>query len=491
MGRTGGAKAKGKAATEAKKAVKKADDVVPLSCFDNFEAPVASAAVEAATAKVKSLARRVNERLAYHFAGQAPAMIYIRVSDKTGMTLHERVLADTKKWDEGDENREAMGQTYWTSLRLEYESDEDREKFELLVISDMSQPVDVQLKAALLRMTRNLSKTDELQEWCETVESVNQKNWIVLCKAVYRIYPGQSAALARMGLQILQMAHRCKIKEQFPESFDIMRDWFDLALEKTLASYGGVRHASTLWWQSVQHFSGDILPNDKFAILFAADPNSGFKDCITTVKEVAQSSRTGKALTLRALTKHSQSEIAEIADAKIMSMHNKHITEKLVAETKRAFLAELTARGFSTQKMPSDTCISEYRGVPMSDVFVKSPIDLFNAKYEPWLRGQGVMLEKVIPLWFENALAVSNTVVVSSIEDGLLAGARVGRKLAADFTLEGSSGGIMAVISKKKKFLLSKDPKMKYDLDFWEQQLGEGSGARHQQAVARCFGSHT
>ena len=249
---------------------KPAVDLSTISGFEALEKLSRSEAVEEQTEKTKSLSSRVGARMQYHFQGRGHIMLYVRVSPKTNLTLWERVVQDTTAWDLNAPDKVPMGKSYWASLGSEYESEEDRLLYERLVILNENDPKDNQMADALLQFMKNHQRSEPLVEWSEMVQSVNQRNLVVLYRTLWRVFPGHSLHLARVAISILKALKRLDLHITYENMFAVMRDYFDAAMAKYLKSFATVKNGTALWWKEVRHFSDTILPVPTIDILFEA-----------------------------------------------------------------------------------------------------------------------------------------------------------------------------------------------------------------------------
>ena len=106
----------------------------------------------------------------------------------------------------------------------------------------------------------------------------------------------------------------------------------------------------------------------------------------------------------------------------VVMLHNKELTEAVVAATKRSFLTDLAQRCVSTTTLPRLVATPLYRDIEVKDVPVTSPMDLLNAHLESFIRGDVVNHGLIAKLWFEDALVTQKTPQTVSIAPSLLVG---------------------------------------------------------------------
>ena len=206
-------------------------DKASLSAFDNIEDDRQSNILEVTKEKTKRRGIRAQAKMSYHFPLKS-ASFFSRVSTSTGLLVEERILADTKRADEKHPHAVPMGKMYWDERRKEYEDPMDATEFEKLVIHDENEPEDAVMKNALSSFMRNVNKTEDLTDWSEMCQSMNQKNFVCLLKAMWHINPGQTPGVAKMVCNVMRMIARLGLEQKYKAEFEVVRTYFDLGLKK-------------------------------------------------------------------------------------------------------------------------------------------------------------------------------------------------------------------------------------------------------------------
>lgn len=88
------------------------------------------------------------------------------------------------------------------------------------------------------------------------------------------------------------------------------------------------------------------------------------------------------------------------------------------------------------------------------------------------------------PRWSEEAVYHDGVGEVLSIPESLLAPAKSSRTLVTEKT----GSGMISVLAKKGKFVLSRDTRCKVEFCSLTQQLDETSAEVHADTVLRCLG---
>ena len=105
----------------------------------------------------------------------------------------------------------------------------DATEFEKLVIQDENEPEDVVMKNALSSFMRNVNKTEDLKDWSEMCQSMNQKNFVCLLKALWHINLGQTPGVAKMVCNVMRMIVRLGLEQKYKAELEVVRTYFDLA----------------------------------------------------------------------------------------------------------------------------------------------------------------------------------------------------------------------------------------------------------------------
>lgn len=121
--------------------------------------------------------------------------------------------------------------------------------------------------------------------------------------------------------------------------------------------------------------------------LCGASPRGGFSECIDVLKAVSQTTRTGKLLRAKPMTKHSQSAVTQVEIDTVAMLKGTHVMEASVAASKQQFWKSLAAQSLSTVTLPSPKNIFIYTQIAIKDVPCSSPMDLYNCNLETFLRG--------------------------------------------------------------------------------------------------------
>lgn len=153
-----------------------------------------------------SRAVRVNAKVQYHFPGAAAAT-FARISDDTRLSLQIRVTKDTQRPEVKHSLAEKMGKLYWDARKLEYEKANDKLEFSNLVILDEKEPKDEAMKTALKIFLKHNAKCEDLDDWAAMCTELSQRNFTVLMKNMWHVYPGLNHGIARVALTILKMIH--------------------------------------------------------------------------------------------------------------------------------------------------------------------------------------------------------------------------------------------------------------------------------------------
>ena len=285
-----------------------------------------------------------------------------------------------------------------------------------------------------------------------------------------------------MVCNVMKMIVRLGLEQKYKEELEIVRTYFDLALKKQLETYSTLKHGTALWYTNVKPFAKLVLTMSDLEILMSAKgDHSGVME---TVRAVSASSQTGLTLCARALQKASKSTLVDIANKVLKPLMPGDWTEAVVSKAKHDFMSEVARAGISTSTLPCPSAQVKYRGCSLDDVPVATPMNLFNTMLEGFLRGEAVAMGLLPSLWGEDSFVVGHASVCKSIEKGLLSQAQVSRKIATDYLIDNSPAGIMSVLDKKGKTILSKDPYFKVEMAFWSRFVGEG-GHKHQEEVLK------
>ena len=132
-----------------------------------------------------------------------------------------------------------------------------------LQVKDGSQRQDEQMRRALAAAAESKRSFDQLLHWCEAVGELNQMNLVVLFQILLTITPGRSIVNASVSIEVMRMICRLKLHVQCPEEVALMKDQFDQACCKSLASEKAQRRSSLAWWQDNSSWARLVLPFDE------------------------------------------------------------------------------------------------------------------------------------------------------------------------------------------------------------------------------------
>ena len=183
--------------------------------------------------RARSLEQVVAKLLVDNFPTFTSEELYMRTSDETGFTFHQRLMKDKERQLRGEKIN--MGKLYYQARRDEYKSDAATSQLKVL---HMNEPEDDVLVEALLNLFASAKKTiDPFVLWSETTTAVNQKNFVATLRQVMKLPPQKSLENTMVTVGAMKRIVRLRLNTTYLNEVLVMKDQFDAACVKSLVAF--------------------------------------------------------------------------------------------------------------------------------------------------------------------------------------------------------------------------------------------------------------
>lgn len=410
--------------------------------------------------------------------------VQIDVLQKEGLTLRERITRDNLKMAEPGNHISTLGSLYFQQLREMYVA-EKIVAADSLVVIDESNADDEDVRQALLALCWSNSQTELLSRWFESVAVVNQKVFVMVCRALLQTDPGQHLKQAMLVCDFMKMVMRLELDKVYVVEVDVMRGHCDRALQKHLAHYKAhdIRSA-TQWWQSVSTYAGLVLPTQ--AVQNILENANYWKSVGGDLALVMTSSGVGKMLFQHAKDAQQRADLEAVMEELIGELLSGDVTQESVARVLEMFRQTLASMGIDACDEPCNAATVMYRGVEVH-LQCRSHMEVFNAHIEATIRTEGVNLNLVDAMPWENDLVKSKKPRVKHVETFLLLPTICGRKAAAEFMYQSMGCGFRKALENNQKSVCETDEYFKIEVGFWRAFLGKNAIVRAREAILSSY----
>lgn len=86
-----------------------------------------------------------------------------------------------------------------------------------MVPKDDSEDIDGQLLHALTCLMRHRRSFQEFYDWCDTPETVNQKNYVAVCRQVLKLVPMSNVETFTAGVAAMKCVSRLGLDKLYPD----------------------------------------------------------------------------------------------------------------------------------------------------------------------------------------------------------------------------------------------------------------------------------
>lgn len=418
-----------------------------------------------------------------HFKDFTEEELFLR--EVAGCTLHERLVSDRKKWLKKEI---PMGPTYYSARRAEYRNPESA--MARLNPDNPADEKDETLSGILLSLIENKSNVQLFIDWADCCDSINNYNVIAIYRQCLQLPPAGCLEHTIFGTQVMTLVETLSLHTRFPQPFAVMRDYFDVVLQSSLANAKAEGKSPSFWWRTLDSMGGLILPTAAMDKVMGHEGE--WKEIKDDVEEIFNSSKVGQVLMEKSMRQISlerlDTQIQEIAEK--VAQLKVEITTKVLTDHRVDFVKVLKSQGIDANKAYEKVKDLElyYRGAVYS-ASVTSPIDQFNMLVHSYIRGAGVDQGLLDPVWCENDLIGARPKSgITLSADVIKLCSKVREAMNESLTYEESTAPVIKdTVKKKAAWFQSLENKGRVEISFWRSSIGDEAKSRVQQAVLRCF----
>lgn len=432
--------------------------------------------------KSRSLDDAVSKAIADNFGTFTDAEIDLTLV--RGKSLRETIM-DAKMRQRNGEDL-AIGKTFYQRLREEFgqASDVGRQ----MTVKNDAEEEDTNLRSCLMTMLRHNRDTTHIVQWMLNNGLATQKNFVALCRGFLMIAPAQSIGNATLILEFLRYCSRVNSLNAYPTEMRLMKQHFDLALQKSHSHMKSQGQPLSVWWSSVRDFVGCILPvADVDTLLSCKSSWSDVKDALDRVVAAADVGAKMFSSARRQLQEDISSKMLQDA---VDALRVKNLTVDVVNEATDDIKEKLKEKGVdAVASFPRREIEFQYRGVKLKTQ-VHSLMDEWQVRKEAMIREVAVRSGLLDPLWCESELAPPAPALTAQVAPALLIEVRRMRKSAQDYlpTLASqTSERIQEVLQRRASVLVQLDRYCRIECLFFAKHIGPGAEARMHESILQCL----
>lgn len=282
----------------------------------------------------------VAKRLRDNFPGWSQEQTHLRLVD--GVSLWERVKTDMKKQGK---DKVTMGRGYYDTRREEYMGADAPQR--LLVPKDESEPIDQRLLEALTAMMKHRRSYQEMHDWLQAVESVNQKCFVALCRQIMKLSPAANVEACNLIVDVMRMVVRLKLEQKFKDELVHTRLQFDKACLRTIDMFKKNDQGTTTWWRANRSWASLVLPADEVDKIVKEE-----NDFARVEPELAKVCETecGRRLFGRALASLDSNRVTKKVLEVVKTLEGTALTMETLDENRKAFMRKMKTAGVDPSK---------------------------------------------------------------------------------------------------------------------------------------------
>ena len=300
-----------------RKAATKVDEV------DNIQSPTAKK--RRPSNAVLSLGERVQAKINYNFPGWTAEQIDGHTVD--GETLRDVVTKDTKLNDDSVSDAPVMAKLYYEDKRQRFDNPASAVK--RITVADKAQMVDKYIEKALEGIVVQSKNYAAISAWLESANKVNQKSLALLLKGALKCPPAVGAPAVKFNIALMRYLKRTGMDVTFATEMRIMKNHFDLTLEKSLLQFKSQEWTKATWWLKHRSIASFVLPVDHTQKCFDVPPGESWGNLQTELESVVGSGDTGAALFGTSLQDFKLQSLAEMIDKVVKAMIGHHVDQPL------------------------------------------------------------------------------------------------------------------------------------------------------------------
>ena len=407
------------------------------------------------------------------------------------LTLRQRLYADKHMLAINDPRAPTMGKRYYSMLRDAYQDWTSPSK--RLKPDDLHQIIDETLQTACLAITASPVDVTLMNDFFASSSlHLNQIETVILHQHMFRLDVRQEAHVGCI-MNAMRFFSRTKLHERMTKEWDIMKEFYDLAL---CASWHSSKQAGGLtedmWIKGLWCQISMIYSPEQFLEIIAHPAGASWEPLehkITTQIGHGKLAIKLVGASFRALM--SEKLMSKMKKLIELEVETDHITEECVLTIRASFMALCKESAIDPHHQHGPRSIKvSYRGMDY-DHTTTSYKQSFERLWYCSVVSKGVDAGIIPPLWCETELIKGRPVSTVTIAPSLIKDAITARNQGMAMTGDEivTSELLRLIIDKRQLQMTTIDEHWPIIADFWDSIITQGQNSRFNGSVIECLPS--